>query len=387
GDEQTIRYFCSPHHRDSMLFPFISQLKRSAGFERDDCAGEKLFKLRAALASFSETTDVALRLLAELLDVVDQEVPPLEIDPGRKREMTLQTLLRLFWTAATRGPLLILFEDAHWADATSIELVGRLATHIPKHKILLVVTYRPEFQPKWVDHATVCSLSLSRLARSDSNQLIAAVSHNKTLPADIVQHILERTDGIPLFVEELTSMLIESGLMREDSNEFVLERPLPAMSIPVSLHASLMARLDRLAPVKELAQIGACLGREFSFELLSAVSGRPESQMAAQLDQLTAAGLIFREGTSPNASFIFKHALVQEAAYSTLLNARRHELHSTIASVLERQFPEIAAAQPELLAHHLTQAGLYDAAIGYWQKAGERALDRSAHPEASGHIG
>jgi len=388
GDDQTtIRYFCSNHYHDSMLFPFIAQLERSAGFERDDGPGEKLSKLRALLAPLSLATDVTPRLLAELLDVVDPDIPPLEIDPGRKREMTLQALLELFWTTAKQRPLLILFEDAHWADATSIELIGRIVTETPKHKILLVVTYRQEFQPKWIKHAPVCALSLSRLARSDSNQLIAAVTNNKVLPADIVQHILERTDGIPLFVEELTSMLIESGLMREESNEFVLERPLPALAIPVTLHASLLARLDRLAPVKELAQIGAALGREFSFELLSAVSGRQESQVLADLDQLTAAGLIFRQGTSPNATFIFKHALVQEAAYSTLLNARRHELHSTIANVIEGQFPEIVAAQPEMLAHHLTQAGLYDAAIDYWQKAGERALDRSAHPEASGHLG
>ncbi|MER8388773.1 AAA family ATPase [Mesorhizobium sp. M1428] len=388
GDDPltTLRYFCSPHHRDSMLYPFIAQLERWSDFARDDRPAARLDKLKNSVGALPAAPPDTLSLLADLLGIADESIAPVTADPPRKREMMLSLWPRLFEALTRDRPLLVLFEDAHWTDATSLEVLDRAVSQIARLPALLVVTFRPDFQPSWIGQPAVSALSLSRLLPHHTSALIAGVTRGKPLPPEILGHIVHRTDGVPLFAEELTSMLVESGMLREEEEQFVLDQPLPALAIPASLQASLMARLDRLAPVKEIAQIGAAIGREFSYELLAAVARRTDAQLTGALDQLTEAGLVFRRGTPPNASYIFKHALVQDAAYNTLLRARRRDLHARIGHVLEAGFPEIVTSQPELLAHHFAEAGLDDAAIDYWRKGGERALERSANAEAAAHL-
>ena len=388
GDDPrtTLRYFCSPHHRDSMLYPFIAQLERWADFARDDRPAARLDKLKTSVGYLPAAPPNTLPLLADLLGIADESVPPITVDPPRKREMLISLWPQLFETLTKDRPLLVLFEDAHWTDATSLEVLDRAVSRVARLPVLLVVTFRPEFQPSWIAQPAVSTISLSRLLPHHTSALITGVTRGKPLPDEILDHIVQRTDGVPLFVEELTSMLVESGMLREEEEEFVLEQPLLTQAIPTSLQASLMARLDRLAPVKEVAQIGAAIGREFSYELIAAVARRTDAQLISALDQLTDAGLVFRRGTPPNVSYIFKHALVQDAAYNTLLRARRRDLHARIGHVLEEGFPELATSQPELLAHHFTEAGLDDAAVNYWHKGGEHALERSAHAEAAAHL-
>jgi tetratricopeptide (TPR) repeat protein len=380
-------YFCSQHHRNSALYPFISQLERAARFERDDPPAARLDKLETLLALSGEIDAETARLFADLLGLTnDGSYATLPQDPQRKREMTLVALLGQLEALARRQPVLMVFEDAHWADPTSLELLDRAVALLSRLPALLVVTFRPEFRAPWVGQATVLSLSLTRLSQHETTALVSGITAGKALPSEMLDQIVERTDGIPLFIEELTKTLIESGLLREGDKGYFLDAPLPLMAIPASLHASLMSRLDRLSPVKEVAQIGSALGREFSYELLTAVAERTDDQVLSALDQLTEAGLVFRRGTPPRATFMFKHALVQDAAYSTLLRSQRQELHSRIGRVLKDRFSEIADAQPEIVAHHFTHAGLIDLAIEYWQKAGERALQRSANAEASAHL-
>ncbi len=348
-----LRYFCSPYHRDSALHPFIAQLERAAGFAREDVPATKLDKLAALLGRSGDESAETIALVADLLSLPsERRYPPLPADPQRKREMTLAALLNQLEGLAAQRPVLMIFEDGHWADSTSLELLDRTVERLSRLPVLGVITFRPEFQAPWVGQAHVSSLSLNRLAQRETTSLVNSVTGGKSLPPAILDRIVERTDGIPLFIEELTKTLLEGGLLREEGDGYVLAGPLPPLAIPSSLHASLMARLDRLAPVKEVAQIGAAIGREFSYELMVAVARRSEAQLNEALDQLVAARLLFRRGMPPRASFTFKHALVQEAAYTTLLRSQRQELHGRIARVLEERFPETADAEPEILAQH-----------------------------------
>ncbi len=279
----------------------------------------------------------------------------------------------------------MIFEDAHWTDPTSLELFGRIVDRIPSLRVLLIVTFRPEFNAPWAGRSHVTSLALNRLGERETATIIARLVGNKELPADVMAEIVERTDGIPLFVEEMTKAVLEEE--GEGAAEHAAAAvPSPALAVPTSLHASLMARLDRLGPAKEIAQIGAAIGREFAHALLAAVVYKPEPELGAALDRLIAAGLLFRQGVPPHANYLFKHALVQDAAYSTLLRAPRQSIHARIAKVLEQQFPERASVEPELLARHLTQAGQVEAAPSYWLKAGQRAAERSADEEAVRHL-
>jgi class 3 adenylate cyclase/predicted ATPase len=382
-----LRSFCSAYHRDSTLYPFIAQLERAAEFEREDSPEAKLDKLEILLAQSGEIGAETAGLFADLLGLAGEgRYPPLPQAPQQKREMTLAALLGQLEALAQRQPVLMVFEDAHWADPTSLELLDRAIERAARLPVLLVITFRPEFQAPWVGQAHVSALSLNRLAQRETSALVSGITAGKPLPPEILDRIIERTDGIPLFVEELTKNLLESGLLREEIDSYALTGPLAPLAIPSSLQDSLMARLDRLAPVKEVAQIGAALGREFSYELLAAAARRTDTQLRDALDQLTEAGLVFRRGTPPRATFMFKHALVQDAAYGSLLRSQRQGLHAHIGKVLEDRFPETSETQPEILAHHFTQAGLSDVAVEYWRKAGERALQRSANAEASAHL-
>jgi len=382
-----LRYFCSPHHQDSALHPFIAQLEHAAGFVREDAADAKRTKLVALLGEPDTSNAEAVGLIADLLSVPsDGRYPPLPADPQQRRAATLAALVAQLERMAEVTPVLMIFEDAHWADASSLELLDHTVEGLRRLPVLLVLTHRPEFAPQWVGQASVASIALSRLGGREAAALAANVAGGKSLPQDILDRIVERTDGIPLFIEELTKSLIEGGLLREEATGYALAGALPALAIPSSLQASLLARLDRLAPVREVAQIGAAIGREFSKELLAAVARRSEVQLAEAFDQLIAAGLVLRRGSTLQDSYVFKHALVQDAAYSTLLRGQRQELHARIAKILEERFLDTAETQPELLAHHYTEAALFESAVAYWHKAGDRASRRSANAEAAAHF-
>jgi len=383
----TVRHYCSAHHTNSALYPFIHQLERAARFERGDSPAEKFAKLEALLMRSGADADNVVLPLANLLSLPPNDryrVP--ELSPQKRKEMTLAALSAQLDVLAARQPVFIIFEDVHWADPTSLELLTGTLEQVQRLPVLLLITARPEFTPPWPGHAHVTTVSLTRLNRRNGAALIERVTAGKTLPDEVMEQILARTDGVPLFVEELTKTVLETGLLQERDDHYVLNRPLPSMAIPTTLHASLMARLDRLAPVREVAQIGAVVGREFSYELLSTVAGLPKEKLEEGLAELVRAELIFCRGQVPQAVYTFKHALVRDAAYSGLLKSRRAALHATIADAFEQRFPEIVEAQPETLAHHLTEAGLFEKAEAYWLQAGKKAAMRSANLEAIAHL-
>jgi class 3 adenylate cyclase/tetratricopeptide (TPR) repeat protein len=381
-----LRYFCSPQHSDSAFYPLIGQFERAAGFAHDDTQQTKLDKLDALLGQTSTSAQDAA-LLADLLSLPnDGRYPAMDdLAPEQRRQRTLAALGAQVETLARSSPVLMILEDAHWSDPTSLEVFGRTVDQIASLRVLLIATFRPEFKAPWVGQPHVAVLALNRLGHRNVAALIDRVVGNKALPSDIRKDIIERTDGIPLFVEEMTKAVLEAGGELE-AMQTAAAVPSPARAVPASLHASLMARLDRLGPTKEVAQIGAALGREFSHALLAAVAHKPEAELGSALDRLIRAGLLFRKGVPPHATYLFKHALVQDAAYGTLLRQPRRALHARIADALEGQFADIAASQPELLAHHCTEAGLIDKVAALWCKAGRQSLTRSALIEAVAHF-
>ena len=381
-----LRFFCSPEHVDSALHPLLARIERAAGLKRDEAPDRQLEKLEALLPlSRGKFEDAAL--LADLLFVpANGRGSAVKLSPGQKKEKALAALVAQFEALASQQPVLMLCEDIQWIDPTSLELLDRLANRIVRLPVMILLTFRPEFKPPWLGRPHVLLHNLGRLDRQDAKQIIDYLARGKTLPQKVTEQILERTDGVPLFVEELTKMVLESGLLREENGAFVLHGPLPPFAVPPTLQASLVARLDRLSPVKEVAQIASAIGREFTFEMLASVFSRPEHELQAALDQLTASGLIFEFGARPHSTYVFKHALVQDAAYGTLLRSRRQQLHSRIGAALEGHFPEVAASQPEIVARHYAEAGMAAKAIGYCLKAGHLAGARSANVEARRHL-
>ncbi len=377
-----LRNFCSPMHTDSTLYPIIGQMERAAGLVRGDTPEAKLDKLDAMLTQSSTSAEEAA-LFAEMLSLPnDGRYPTLELTPQQRRQRTLEALVLQIAALSRQNPVLMIFEDAHWTDPTSLELFGRIVDRIPTLRVLLIVTFRPEFEPPWIGRPFVTALTINRLAEREVSAMIDRVVGNKLLPASVRQDIIERTDGIPLFVEEMTKAVLEAG-SESAAEHMAAAVPSAALAVPASLHASLMARLDRLGAAKEVAQIGAVIGREFPHALIAAVAHKAEPELGSALDRLIEAGLLFRQGVAPHATYLFKHALVQDAAYSTLLREPRRELHARIAETLESQFAEIAENRPELLARHCTEAGLIEKAAVLWGKAGQRSLDRSALVEAA----
>ena len=376
-----LRYFCSPQHTDSALYPIISQMERAAKFTHDDTAQAKLDKLDALLAqSFTPRQDAAL--LAEMLSLPnDGRHPTLELAAQQRRQKTLEALAAQLEALSRSSPVLMIFEDVHWIDPTSLEAVGRAVDRTRNLRVLLILTHRPEFEPPWIGQPHVTALTINRLGEREIAAMIDRVIGNKLLPANVRQDIIERTDGIPLFVEEMTKAVLEAG-GEESAERTIAAIPSPAVAVPPSLHASLMARLDRLGSAKEIAQIGSAIGREFSHPVLAAVVRKPEAELGSALERLIEAGLLFRQGEPPHATYLFKHALVQDAAYGTLLREPRRALHARIGETLESQFAEIAENQPQLLARHCTEAGLIEKAAEFWGKAGQRSLQRSALVEA-----
>ena len=370
-----LRYFCSSQHTDSALYPIISQMERAAGFTHDDTTQSKLDKLDALLAQNATHREDAA-LLAEMLSLSnDGRYPKFELSPQQRRQKLLEALTIEVEVLSRTSPVLMIFEDVHWIDPTSLEALGRTVEQLKTLAGLLVVTCRPEFQTPWIGRHHVTALILNRLGDREIAAIIGSVSGNRRLPESIKHDIIKRTDGVPLFVEEMTKAILEAG------SEGDVRR-----NVPASLHASLMARLDRLGPAKEMAQVGAAIGREFSHAILTAVMRVPEKDLALALDRIVQAGLLFRQGVAPRTSYLFKHALVQDAAYGTLLRESRRALHARIARAYESGFPEVVHAQPELVAHHFTEAGVNDAAIEYWERAGDLAMARSGHTEAIHHF-
>ncbi len=376
-----LRYFCSPQHTETAFYPIIGQMERAAGLKRDDTSEARLNKLDAVLAQ-SATSAQDAALIAEMLSLPnDGRYPALELTPQQRRQRTLEALVLQIEALTQQNPVLMIFEDAHWADPTSLEAFGWTVDRIASLRVLLIVTFRPEFEAPWIGRPHVTPLTINRLAQREIIAMIDRVVGNKLIPASIRQDIIERTDGIPLFVEEMTKAVLEAA-SESEARQTVAAVPSPALVVPASLHASLMARLDRLGAAKEVAQIAAAIGREFSHALLAAVVRKPEAELNSALDRLIQAGLLFRQGVPPHATYLFKHALVQDAAYGTLLREPRRALHARIAETLESQFAEIAENQPELLARHCTEAGQIEKAAGLWGKAGQRSLERSALVEA-----
>jgi class 3 adenylate cyclase/predicted ATPase len=377
-----LRYFCSPQHTDSAFSPIIGQMERAAGLLHDDTSQQKLDKLDALLAQASTSIQDAA-LIAEMLSLPnDGRYPALELTPEQRRQKTLEALTAQMEALSRQKPVLMIFEDAQWADPTSLEAFGRAVDRIRTLKVLLLVTFRPEFDAPWVGRPYVTSLTINRMAEHEASAMIDRVVGDRQLSASIRQDIIERTDGIPLFVEEMTKAVLEAG-SETAAARAIAAVPSPTLAVPASLYASLMARLDRLGgPAKEVAQIAAVIGREFSHALLASVVPQPEAGLTSALDRLIGAGLLFRRGTPPHATYLFKHALVQDAAYGTLLREPRRTLHARIAKTIESDFAESAESRPELLARHWTEAGVIEKAADLWGKAGQRSLAQSALVEA-----
>ena len=378
---------CSPYHQTSPLHPVIDHLERAAGFERDDPPEARLGKLEALLARGTDKLDQAVPLIAALLGILTGErYPALDLAPQRQKELTLEALLEQLVALATERPVLVVHEDVHWIDPTTQELLSLAIERTRRLPVLTIITFRPEFTPPWAGQSHVSLLALARLGRHEGAAMVDRVVGEKALPDEVAAQIAAKTDGVPLFIEELTKAVLESGLLKDRNDRYELTGPLPPLAIPATLQDSLLARLDRLAPVKEIAQLGAALGREFSHTLLAAVADRPEPELQAALEQLVSSELMFRRGTPPDAVYAFKHTLVQDVAYQSMLKSRRQQLHARIARVLAENFPKTAATAPELLAQHCAGAGQHEQAIEYWHQAGRRASERSAYLEAIAHL-
>jgi predicted ATPase/class 3 adenylate cyclase len=378
----------SPYHTHSALYPVIEHIRRVARLDRHDAPEAALTKLERALQGAGLPLAEIVPLVAALLVVPLPEgrYAALALTPQQQRQQTLDALVAWLVAEAERHPVLAVYEDVHWVDPSTLELLGTLVEQAPTAPMLHVLTFRPDFVPPWAPRAHITPLTLNRLDRPQVEALIRHLTGGKALPAEVVQHLVTRTDGVPLFVEELIKMLLESGLLREEGSLYALTGPLASVPIPATLHDSLMARLDRLPAAKAVAQFGAVLGREFSYALIQALAPLDEATLQARLEQLVAAELLYQRGRPPRATYLFKHALIQDAAYASLLKSTRQQVHQQAAQVLEAQFPETVATQPELVAHHYTEAGCPAQAIPYWQRAGQQAAQRSAHQEAIGHL-
>ena len=379
-----VRYQCSSHHINSALYPFIAQLERAARFKADDTPEQRLAKLERLLAIAGPRVQEKAPFFAALLSIpFGDRYPMLAPNPTQQRRRTFAALLDLFESLARQKPILLLFEDAHWADATSLELLDLTVERMRRLPVLALFTLRTEFEPPWVGLPNVGTLTLGRLDRSHVESIVMHVAGGRTLPAEVMNQIVAKTDGNPLFVEELTKTVLEGDILIQDADGYRLDGPLPPLAIPTTLQDSLMARLDRLAPVKEIGQIGAAIGREFSYPLMREVVGRDEPSLKSALARLEQAELVFGRGEPPEVVYSFKHALLRDAAYESLLKSRRQQLHGQIARTMEEKFPDIVVSQPEIVAHHFTEAGLFEPAIGYWLRAGNLALSRSANAAVS----
>ena len=387
GRYATIEYRCSPYHQNSALYPVVTQVQRWLQWNQDDTPQVKLRKLAAALEPYDFMREEAIPLFASLLLLpLSDDHPPLKLTPQRQKQKTLEALLALFLKQAETQPICCIIEDLHWADPSTLELLGLLIDQVQTSRMLLLLAFRPDFRPPWPMRSYMTHIALSRLTHRQVERMIMRITRGKALPTEVVQQLVVKSDGVPLFVEEMTRMVLESGLVKERDGQYELMVPLTPLAIPATLHDSLMARLDRLGTGKQVAQLGATLGREFSYEVIRALTPLDEATLQHELAQLVDVELLYRRGLLPQAQYIFKHVLVQETAYQSLLRNTRRQHHRRIAEVLETRFPDTRDSQPELLAHHYTEAGLPRQAVTYWQHAGQTAMARSAHLEAIAHF-
>lgn len=384
---EAIQFQCSPHHTNTALYPVTMYLRQAARLTGEDGSPDQSHKLEVLMADSGLNDPVTVALFADLLAIRGDERHQLvNVSPDKRKDMTLEALVQYLQKLADRFPVLLIVEDAHWLDPTTRDLMARIIDRIRQMRVLVLVTFRPDFRPVWAEYSHVMFLTLSRLPRRQSAELIATMTGGKLLPQEVQQAILTKTDGIPLYIEELTENLLETGLLAEGTDSFTLKASLKEMAIPDSLQALLMERVDRLGPVKEIVQIGAAIGREFTYELLRATINVTDDQLNNALDLFVASGLIVQEGERSLSRYRFKHMLVQEAAYNTLPKKSRRLLHARVAETLEGSFPERAQFEPELLAYHFEQAGLTRPAIMYWRLAARRDADRSANVEALNHF-
>ncbi|HZO82298.1 MAG TPA: adenylate/guanylate cyclase domain-containing protein [Candidatus Binataceae bacterium] len=389
--EEGARHFelrCSPYYQNSAFYPVIDFLQRILHFDREHEADKRLRRLERTLRDSGLALDEAMPVVANLLSLPlpPERYPAPQLSPQRQREKTLQVLVEWVRRATERGPLLLISEDLHWADASTVELLSMLVEQAHSAPLLLLFTARPEFAPPWSGRPHATTLTLSRLADAEARTMAERVAGGE-LPAQVARLLAAKSDGVPLYVEELTKNVLESGILRDAGGRYELSGPLPALAIPATLQDSLMARLDRLSTTREVAQLGSVLGREFSYELLRAVSGLDQEALEQALANLVGAEILFQHGTIPQARYVFKHALLQDAAYESVLKSTRQRHHQRVATVLDERFPEIKAERPELLAHHYTRGGLSARAIPFWHAAGQRSIERSANIEALSHLG
>ena len=384
---QALRFQCSPYYMNSAFWPSIDNFERALKLGRDEAPESKLDKLEALIVTHYGRPVSDARFIASMLSIpCEERYGAHTMTPQKHKDETLRSLVHLAEAAARKQPSIMLYEDVHWADPTSLEALDLLIDRVRSFPLLIVLTHRPEFHSRWGVHGHVTGLNLSKLMRGQSSTMISKLTGSKALPAELVEQILAKTDGVPLFVEELTKSILESDQLKEAADRYEYVGTAHSITVPATLRDSLMARLDRYMPVKEIAQIGAAIGREFSYELVAAVAPRTKGELEDALERLTASGLAFRRGTPPEATYTFKHALVQDAAYDSLLKSRRQELHHKIARVIEERFPDIKTTEPEVLAHHLTAAQLAEAAAPLWRAAGELSMRRMALTEAVSHL-
>jgi predicted ATPase/class 3 adenylate cyclase len=382
-----LEYLGSPFHVNSPFYPFIKQLEWAPGIVRTDTGARKLDKLEGILQGSAEIRSEAAPLLATLLSIpFGERYPPLQINELVQKQRTMEILEEQLVLLSNRGPVLVVFEDAHWIDPTSLELMNRVIRRVADLPVMIIVTYRPEFTPPWLDLGHVTVLKLNLLGRSQVVDLIRNAAGGKTLPEAIAQQIAAKSQGVPLYIEEITRSILESGDLEEYRDRYVLRQSIREFTIPSTLQDSLIARLDRLGSAKDVVLAASIIGREFSYELIEAISPVPQATLLADLERLVQSDLLGQRGSLPQSRYIFKHALIRDAAYQSVLNARKRELHQRIAEVLASRFPEVVETEPELLAHHYTEANVVDRALAYWRQAAERAMARMAHAEALGHV-
>jgi predicted ATPase len=382
-----IEFRCSPYHQESAFYPIIDYLQPLLQFAREDSPAAKLEKLEHTLSHYRFPQADTLPLLASMLSLPPPEgTPPITLSPQKQKQKTQEALVAWMVEETTRQAVYCTWEDLHWVDPSSLEVLTLFLEQVPTTRLLALLTFRPDFTPPWRPRSHLTQLTLNRLGGKQVEAMVENLAGGRALPGEVLQQIVTKTDGVPLFVEELTKMVLEAGLLTEVTDHYELRGSLPPLAIPSTLQDSLMARLDRLAPVREIAQVGAILGREFSYEVLHVISPLDETALQQGLQRLVEAELLYQRGLPPQATYLFKHALIQDAAYQSLLKSKRQQYHQQIAQVLEKRFAETVETQPELLAHHYTEAGLMVHAIPYWQKAGQRASQRSAYVEAISHF-
>jgi TOMM system kinase/cyclase fusion protein len=388
--EPHTRWECrsSEYSQNTALFPLTDLFQRILQWQHDETPDEKLGKLEHALSQYRLPLEESVPLFAPLLSLPlpEHHYPPLNLSPQRQRQKTLETIVAILLELAEPQPVLFILEDLHWTDPTTLEFLNLVIEQIPTTSILTVLTCRPHFQPAWHHRSYLTEITVHRLSHAQVEQIVNRITDGKTFPAEVLQQILTKTDGVPLFVEEITKAILESGQLKALDEHYEFTGSLRTLTIPATLQDSLMARLDRLMTAKVIAQLGATIGRQFSYALLQAVAQLDEMMLQHELGRLVEAEIVYHRGVPPQATYTFKHALIQDTAYQSLLKSTRQQYHHRIAQVLEAQFPEIAETQPELLAHHYTEAGLLAQAVAYWQKAAQRAIERSAYVEAIAHL-